>query len=451
MRLDMWLNFPKFKNSTKQPVSDPDYTLNIDLKGDDSILSPILKLQGVPSTCVYARIHELGRYYFVKDVRWLTNDIVEYSLEVDPLASYKETIGASTHFIERCSNGYDLYLDDPLISQRQNFFERITNVTTLPWYDNGNGAFIVQLANHPSSAESGLSLYAMDKTAVADLLTNILNTDVIASAVDDLITALFDPMKYIISIKWMPIDIGAIQGTTEQIKLGAWDKVLATGKRITEVGHVWSRALNLPSDTYHDFRDFSSKYTRCKMAMPGLGLIDLDAIDFVNGLSAEYVVDYQSGDAKIRLNTNDSSTICIATFNTKLSADIQLSQVVTNINGILSGALSTAGSAISGNPIATATSAIDTFVATLNPTISVIGKSDNRTVLKNENAIGIFTRRIECNDIPIFTSGRPCAKYKRIDTIPGYIKCGNASLSISCTDTERDAINSYLNSGFYYE
>ena len=47
--------------------------------------------------------------------------------------------------------------------------------------------------------------------------------------------------------------------------------------------------------------------------------------------------------------------------------------------------------------------------------------------------------------------GRPVGVTHAINNHSGYVQCDNASVNISGDNWERDEINSYLNSGFYYE
>ena len=47
--------------------------------------------------------------------------------------------------------------------------------------------------------------------------------------------------------------------------------------------------------------------------------------------------------------------------------------------------------------------------------------------------------------------GRPTMDTRTISTLSGYIQCSNASIECAALDIDKDTINGYLNSGFYYE
>ena len=51
----------------------------------------------------------------------------------------------------------------------------------------------------------------------------------------------------------------------------------------------------------------------------------------------------------------------------------------------------------------------------------------------------------------IATCGRPFEEVDLISNHSGYIECSNASVTGAMFDSERNAVNSYLNSGFYLE
>ena len=47
--------------------------------------------------------------------------------------------------------------------------------------------------------------------------------------------------------------------------------------------------------------------------------------------------------------------------------------------------------------------------------------------------------------------GRPLCSAVTISSLSGYILCENADLDVAASPTEKDAILSYMNGGFYYE
>lgn len=463
MRLDMWLNFPKCKNSTKQPTSNPDYTLNIDLKGDDSILSPLLKLQGVPSTCVYARIHELGRYYFVKDARWLTNDVVEYSLEVDPLATYKDSIGASTHFIERSAHDYDKFFEDNTVSATQRFAYKTNMEYTLDFAFNTDGCYLVRTIASGTSSATGIGTYAVEPEDLRYMLNYAFDYDHFGNEFQNaMVKSVFNPFDYIIDIKWVPFtayEMASISGgghtTKTNIKFGFWEVDLDGRGQGYPVGStrkivVKNIDLSLIDFHYDDFRRFSSRFTNIQMYLPGYGLVTLEP-ELLNELTlvVSYSFDVATGQTRIYLSTPGAGMFAVYTGS--LSAQLQLAQTSTDLSRIGSDIVGGVGSAMAGNVLASTSSLVDAIMTSFKPMQSVNGNPGTISAIKDFMNIFIYVKEFDSGHIPSSNCGRPLMEYRQISNIPGFIKCGNASINISCTDTERDSINNYLNGGFYYE
>lgn len=102
-------------------TNDTDNTINkklenekefdITFKQSQSILNPVIKLQTDEALETnYAYIPKFERYYFVRDNTRLNNDVVELTLEVDVLESYKEDILASQGNVTRY-RGANKYYD----------------------------------------------------------------------------------------------------------------------------------------------------------------------------------------------------------------------------------------------------------------------------------------------------------------------------------------------------
>ena len=106
-------------NKTKQLVS----TLTINLKRDVNISSPSLILATDSPTGFdgvnYAEITDLGRVYFVDDIRSLSNKIWELTLSCDVIETYKADILASKARLYRnikTGDYFDAGLDSSFIT-----------------------------------------------------------------------------------------------------------------------------------------------------------------------------------------------------------------------------------------------------------------------------------------------------------------------------------------------
>ena len=85
------------------------------LKDDVSVLDPVIIIQTDVNiyNYNYMYIQEFGRYYFIKDIKSINNNIWSVSAHVDVLETYKTQILENQAVIRRQKNLYNLYLDDP--------------------------------------------------------------------------------------------------------------------------------------------------------------------------------------------------------------------------------------------------------------------------------------------------------------------------------------------------
>lgn len=60
----------------------------------------------------YIYISELNRYYFIKDVKFMTGKLIALECEVDVLMSFKNELKKETAILERQTNLANLYFND---------------------------------------------------------------------------------------------------------------------------------------------------------------------------------------------------------------------------------------------------------------------------------------------------------------------------------------------------
>ena len=96
-------------------------TLTGNLKNQCSILTPSISIEYIPpANFNYFYIPEFSRYYFVTNITYITNSIVEISGSVDVLDSYEQQIRNNTAVIQRQENQYNLDLYDKSFLTQQN-------------------------------------------------------------------------------------------------------------------------------------------------------------------------------------------------------------------------------------------------------------------------------------------------------------------------------------------
>lgn len=83
------------------------------LKDGCNVIDPVILVAFNPTGFNYAFIGEFGRYYFMRDIRNVSNDLWEVHLHVDVLKSFASQIKASQCIVAKNANRYNLYLNDP--------------------------------------------------------------------------------------------------------------------------------------------------------------------------------------------------------------------------------------------------------------------------------------------------------------------------------------------------
>lgn len=160
MKVKLYKNFKKRKNSTLQPSGD---FLEVDctLKNGTSIVNPTIQLQlafnSDYSNYNYCHIPDFGRFYYIRDLVW-NNSIAEFVLVSDIMASFKSDIGAYNGLISRSSAAFNTYLvDNTLVTENKNPI--ISNITLeysrslavrvyISSFDNGVQSFLMTPAEY---------------------------------------------------------------------------------------------------------------------------------------------------------------------------------------------------------------------------------------------------------------------------------------------------------------
>ena len=96
-------------------------TLSGSLKNQCNILTPSIVIEYLPPNSFnYFYIPEFSRYYFVTNITYITNSIVEITGSVDVLDSYEQAIRSNYGVIQRQENVFNLDLYDKSFLTQQN-------------------------------------------------------------------------------------------------------------------------------------------------------------------------------------------------------------------------------------------------------------------------------------------------------------------------------------------
>lgn len=468
MNAKVWTGFSKRINSTKQPTSGSDLTVN--LKDGTSITHPTFQCSTVGSNVNYLYISDWGRYYFVTDAVQVTKDMVELHCDVDPLASGKTYIGNTKANITRTSSSVNLLVTDPRNSPTFKYDEKYTSILDLTQHGfSTSGTYIVGLVT-----DAGLNYYAMDSSKLASLCSALFNTSFLPS----LINSFYDLKNILVSCIWVPFTPTGV-GLDVALSVGGealldQNQQVVTAKRIaTRYVSYSSGAVTVgyPNDNNYNVDNYldAAPYTTGSLYLPFVGVVPFDCDIFFNDktLTLLMILDQYTGDIVYYLV--DSSSNPVATYQGNCATSVPIAGQTTAPGGAIPGALSIVGGAagiIGGLAVGNLGAVAGGVGALASTSVGVQNSLSFHTQVNGKISSGVGSQ-LPLVAAAIIRTRRPCEtaiesawqadcgweqhKDQQISSLSGYIQCTDASVDCPFTEGEKQSINSYLNSGFYYE
>ena len=468
MKLKYWTDFSKRKNSTKQPLDTQATEIDVKLKDDCSVVNPVIETSSIPINANYFYIDDFKRYYFLDNTERTSNQLKDLACEVDTLATYKSQIGASIAQIAYSSTGWNKDLIDNRAAILGSRTVKTVHADTI-LISNGDNCYIVGIINNSSDGKHGAVSYYIMNDAGLQALINKLTDSSIVSQLQQQFTG--DWMQLIVSCNWIPIPhtsaVLLYGGSVSTITVGGLNFSDVSGHKIggAPINTVFSKTLTIPK--IGDFRDLQP-YTSASLYLPGVGLTDLNINDFYNSESVKvsFSLDCISGEGLYQITNDNNQLLKSVIFDA--SMPVALAHTVTgagsalmSVGGMIGGIAGVAVSAATGNAVGAAVSGLSTLAAA---GAAVAQCNQRSTSVKGSNggrAEYVITKVtltlvvLDTEDVDsanyIARWGRPVGEVNSISSHSGYIQCDNASVSMPGTATEKDRINSYLNSGFFYE
>lgn len=128
MELTAYRHFNKRKNSTKRP--EVGVTRNVVLLDDVSLYSPVFESEYWDYNDNYC--NWAGRFYYVTDVVTKNQNIFEVHCEIDPLATWKDDILATTAFVTFSTSSFDIGIPDYRLSSDPITLTKSSGVEVFP-------------------------------------------------------------------------------------------------------------------------------------------------------------------------------------------------------------------------------------------------------------------------------------------------------------------------------
>lgn len=487
MQIELYSNFSKRENSTKQPSGTANKTLTGYLIEPCSVETPVFQIERLPADAcpeayVYASIPSLGRYYFVNNWTW-NNGLWKCELQEDYLATWKTYIGATSAYVERSASNSNGAITDRIYPVTTDF--SISGVALTSGYYNvapSGGCFVLGIINNANFATSqaggAVTYYAMTISQMRSLMNYLLGTGFLNDAgfpatatasqqlMQDTAKAFINPVQYIASCVWYPVPVTMIaESTTSAIVLGYWDldSNIAIGHKVTSFVFTEAITGNIPVHPQAAARGKYlnyAPYTRLTLQAPPFGSIPIDTsfCEIGSYLHARIYVDIITGKAQMRVriqpdSQHETSTAVLTEASAMFGVPIQIAQMTPNYLDAISSVVTMASNAysgiVSGGNAVLSLNSISSAIDALMPQSRTEGVSGSfvQYVLPPVLTAQHFVVTDEDNT----EMGRPLCEVKQINTLSGYIKCGEATVDYPCFLSEKRAIYKYLLNGFFWE
>lgn len=440
MVIKIWSNFSKKKNSTKQPTGGTDVTVT--LKQPTSILHPAFFTASIPASCNYIYCADFGRYYFVNDIVRVNKDMLEIHCDVDPMATAKSIIQASIFYIIRSASLYNGAVSDGEVIPTNDVVQAVQSSGDLLSNLNLNSqAYVARVVG-----KNGAKNYLVNDALLSAVFNSYLDVNNLDwSSPENALNALFvcmaDPSSYIKSVKWFPFDLNSSGTETPYFGFVEYSGTTAVVSSVQD----GTTTITIPARYYNDWRDFDSRFTQCNIFLPGVGTVGIDPKHLENNqLSVWYYSDVDTGAGVAVLA---DGTAIISTHGYQCGCDVPIGGLTgTNLISSLS---SLARSGLSVSRVMSA--AEDVVGAQMHPTDASMSAGGNRRYWQTNPEVIVSIVRLGSTGAPGATKGRPAMQTANLSGLSGYVQCDKASIDCPYTDTEKDQINAYLNSGFYIE
>ena len=441
-------HFSKRKNSTKRPTGQGTEVPCL-LKSATTFQNPTFILQKPMNDMLqfnYAKWAD--HYYFIDSTTSINAGQTEISCTEDVLATYKNEIGNYTCFIERSSN-QNTFANDTMYIPTNDWVLSTRNVSHKEkiMTSTYSQQYIIRVVSR-----TGVASYYINGYQLNDLLDYMYTESNFTDVITDAITKLmFDPFKYIVDLKWIPFVERAFKNNNnEAIQLGFWDSGVMA-KRIDEdtvVNFSYSFAFDNPVYDITDFRYYSPSFSNYFIKLPFIGVVALNPYKIDVSVNALYQFDATSGLCNVFLQ---SKRVVFASYQFQLSVPVQIGYASTNIAQLTTSAVSLVGAGLQGNIAQGISSGIEAGRSITAPEVSMLGTIGNISNILNNQILEFNSYACTSIDPDGASEGYADGTVRSISGLSGYIKCRNASIEISGFTGDQEAVNNYLNSGFYYE
>lgn len=479
----------KRRNSTKQPTdTELADVRTVDLKDTTSYDAPTFLLTGNDLADNYLKWG--NRYYFINDVRSVRHNLMEVECVLDVLATYKTEILASTQFVSYSAShaGDATWLVDNRIPIKKNVkVNAATN--SLALLDGTTGCIVLSVIGKESSAS-----YWITRAGVDDIISEISNWQqtemdaakilidgsttetAIATIGEALVNTGFIGNAYaqapscIRACIWSPFMASALNyesSALETIWLGNFDTHVQ-GKRLSYRATSHSNPVDIPWEHSGWLRSVCDDVY---LYLPLVGMVQLSTDSIINESSLSIKHSVTPTDGAISYEVIAGNQI-IGTYGASCCAQVpiginQKASAGELFNSIMQGERRVLSTGVESNlsPISAASAVAQATLEGVQAVYDVasIGFTSHASCVGGLGGgagagLDLDVKCFVVSHDPLIqpadmaaTMGRPVMKPMSLSSLTGYCQCANAHVAAPAQASELDALDHYLNSGFYIE
>lgn len=521
--------FNKRINSTKRPPSTGGTSYSCEMKTSSSILFPVVELRSgnngkdIP-LFNYAYIQAFNRYYWIDDIVY-DMGYWTVSMHCDALASFQYDILHSTQYVIRSSSETDNTIADTLyLSKSANYsgeyveieYAGIGGDQSKVYAKNPNGTYTNEDYFNQSftggyfvigvvgSNTAGVTYYSMSNNSFKNFIQNAftLTPSDMNDVSSGIANAIFNPMQYITSARWFPIEPYS-STSTSSIKVGGYTIPGSYSAGVLTATDIKTVMMNITIPKHPSNKKYMnlSPFTELNLVFQPFGVIPLDTTKLVNSdkLVVHIAIDFCGGMCTLNLYREDTSETI--PFNPdgliySVSMDYGVSLPVSSLvmdwkAGAIVSTMQFLKTAVLGNDIISNPFKKETTASTehraggLGPSpnsralpertgslsgVDLLNKAMDLTAsalgqVSSTGAIGSFLAYM--SNVPYIMGwfkntvqednarfGRPLYQIRPLYALSGFCVCLNASINFNTTtpmEEEITTILSLLNSGVYLE
>lgn len=465
----------KKENSTARPTSGS--TFSISIKDRTSALNPVITLNTNqnPVAFNYCYIPTFNRFYWVTD--WIFDSgIWSAYLRADVLATYKDAIGTSTQYVKRAYSQLDTDIID-VYPRKAGTSVLVTTGSTGLQSNLSSMLFVLGVTSaSATNATIGTTVYyglsfSQIKNFIAHLVSMSYNT--FTDITDNLAKWLCDPFQWLKSVVVFPFTFGNVTGTwgsTTEIQFGADENGTAFSYAPGGSVYIISSAapmtttftLTVPKhpdiDAQHNYLQ-AEPFSNYSAIIPPFGKVSIPSAILYNKSELHCLirVDPVTGGGSLYIGESNTHYGDIILAESQVGVSLPLDAAIVDLASagyamLISGGANAVDYAVNnggGNLEGILTSFIDGALSSVSrvQTISTGGKLCDLG-LSPLLFLEYFT--IIGQDPENY--GYPLGQRVQINSLSGFVLCDNAEISIAnATFDEMRSIESYMNSGFFFE